>query len=87
MKQTVYSTVYVFIAQLGIGNGMSLEFCAMLTISVLLSQPQRQRNTTSTLQLGWTRKLLCKAPPHPTTTTQTQHQAVGAPDEHLLTTT
>ena len=41
-------------------------------------------NTTSTQQLGWTRKLLCTPPPP---TTETQHQPLGAPDEHLLNTT
>ena len=86
MKHTVYSTVYVFIAQLDIGNGMPLEFCAMLTESVLLSQPQRNATSTSTLQLGWTRTVQTTPPQYPTTT-QTQHQAIGAPDDHLLTTT
>ena len=43
-------------------------------------------NTTSTQQLSWTGKWLCSTPPT-TTTTETQYQPLGAPDEHLLTQT
>ena len=34
-------------------------------LEIMLSHPQRQHNTTSTLQFGWTRKWLCTTPSPP----------------------
>ena len=55
-----------------------------LYLFIVTTPTTMQRNTTSTLQLGWTRKLLCTPTPP---TTETQHPPLRAPDEHLLTTT